>query len=172
MTSRASNRFNDGTGFEGTVIAICEAYEKARRVRAFKVSPPTVVVKGRVIMKKNPFLDFVGSWSERKGRMLMFECKSTSEPRLPFGSDGISERQLKLLAHWGASGAIAFVLWEYRGAVKLITEGVILAAEAGRQPDGKARKHLKWDIDGFEVPGGQGFVIHDFLRVMNVLWPN
>jgi penicillin-binding protein-related factor A (putative recombinase) len=155
----ATNWRNNGKAFEEALTRTCEYYESRRLMRVRKVDPPTIVVKGKVIMLKNPFLDFVGTWTECNGRAIMFEAKSTSKPVLPFGSSGVSDAQLEAMRQWQAAGAIVFVLWQHGDMTRLLTWKTFNCAETGVID--KPRKHIKL-TDGWIVRQGDGFALHDF----------
>lgn len=158
---------NDGKSFEALVATICGHYAARGILRARKVDPPTKTFgKGKIIHLENPFLDFVGTWTERSGRALFFECKSTSSHRLPFGAGGITDNQTESLRQWAYAGAVAFVLWEYKGLVKLIPQTVLGLALA------KGARSIMWEAEeqGTQVLPGLGFIMYDFAAVMRNLW--
>src|SRR3954468_23107434 len=116
--NRPNNFFNDGRGFETSFKKTVEAYRHKEILRLEKVSPPARVMgdgnNRKVIFLPNPFLDWVGTWTERNGRALMIECKSTSEPKLTFGG-GISDNQIEWLLRWHYAGVAVGVCWEFVG---------------------------------------------------------
>jgi penicillin-binding protein-related factor A (putative recombinase) len=161
-----SNARNDGTGFENSLAGVLRCYASAGQMRVKKVSQPIKVFgppgNQRVIHLENPFLDFVGAWTERGGRMIMFEAKSTIEPKLQLGSK-LSDNQAASLHLWDVANAVSFLLWEHRGAVRLWTDWMI--AEQATE-----WRHLKFER-GVVVPAGLGFVLWDFRKVMLQIWP-
>lgn len=159
------NRRNDGRAFEKMIEAVCAQYQAKNLLRLKHVDPPNRIFGGRVIHMANPFLDFIGCWTERAGRLVVMETKSTLEPRLPImGKSGFTENQFTALRHWSNAGAAAFVLWECHGAVTFLHIGdFVNALDEGRKSVTLG--------DGQPVPAGTGFVTHDFLNVMRRAWP-
>lgn len=123
-------------------------------MRIKKVEQPIRIFGGRTIHLENPFLDFVGVWTERIGRAVFFEAKSTLKDRLPLGNNGLSDKQLDSLHRWRVAGAVAFLLWEHRGECRFWKEQMIV-------DQSKEWRHLKFE-NGEPVPRGIGFVTHDF----------
>jgi hypothetical protein len=153
---------NTGKPFENEIQATCDQYERWKLARIRKVDPPTIVVKGRVIMRENPFLDFVGTIA---GRLVMFEAKSTAEPRLPLVTAGISESQLAAADQWEAAGAIVFYLWRFGDATKFVSTGVPRDALADD------RRSVRWDNPRLlSIGQGHGFATVDFLPLVKVAW--
>ena len=150
-----TNRRNDGRVFENALEAIFTRYASEGVLRLKKCEPPLRVMGGggfrKVVFLKNPFLDFIGLWSERAGRFVALEAKSTSKPRLPINSKGgITPDQVDALRYWTKAGGVAVVLWEYRGAVRLVLPGfVVKLADAGG-------KSLKWEDAGPLLSPGNG----------------
>jgi hypothetical protein len=146
-------------------------------MRLRKVDPPTRVIGSgafrRIIFQMNPFLDFCGAWTERDGRAVFVETKSTSEPKLTVNtSGGLTVTQVESLRHWHNAGAVAFVLWEYRGEVALLPAAMIIehvkqivAGTAFKYID-RATVYPHW-----MVPKGLGFITFDFRQVMAAVWP-
>jgi penicillin-binding protein-related factor A (putative recombinase) len=163
------SKLTDGRAFQDDLVRTCKEYQAMGVLRMRKVDPPMRVMGGgaarRVIFTENPFPDFIGAWTERGGRMVAFEAKSTKEPRLEVGgAGGLNETQLRNLRHWQQAGAVTFVLWEWRG------HGVILLGTQGLL--GLSQKHIKWGFPlRHAVPPGTGFILHDFLALMRYLWP-
>jgi penicillin-binding protein-related factor A (putative recombinase) len=114
-----TNRFNDGREFQDAVAAQLKEYQFKGVMRLKRVSPPTRIVGSgqfrKVIFLENPFHDFLGCWTAGGGRLVLIECKSTEEARLPVGgSGGVTEDQWNELRHWENANAVAFVLWYVR----------------------------------------------------------
>src|SRR3990167_4399727 len=137
-----SNRANDGRAFQALLEKIFFQYQTEGWMRIKKVDPPTRIVGGKIMFMANPWLDYCGSWTESGGRMIVIEAKSTKEPRLPIGHGGLTDRQREALRHWRLAGAVACVLWEYAGSVRLFTEEVIDAAAVAGD------RSLKFDCEG------------------------
>lgn len=163
-----SNRNNDGRRFENMLHATLTQYEGKGIMRVKKCSPPARIMAGgkRMILMENPWLDWAGVWTARKGRAIIFESKSTSEPRLPLArSGGVTENQLSNIHKWDASGAATFILWEFKGEVKFIWGMAAVATEQGGD------KSIHWDNPNCEpVQQGVGFVHYDFVKVMQEFW--
>jgi penicillin-binding protein-related factor A (putative recombinase) len=114
-----TNRFNDGREFQDAIKAQLKEYQFKGIMRVKQVSPPVRLIGTgtyrRVIFLENPWLDFLGVWTRSAGRMVLIECKSTEEARLPVGgSGGVTEDQWNELQHWNNANAVAFVLWYVR----------------------------------------------------------
>lgn len=139
-----TNRKNDGKEFERRLCDSLAYYQAHGFMRVKKVEQPIRMFGRRVIHLKNPFLDFIGCWTERYGKMISFEAKSTSVPKLQTHSGGLTEAQMDNLRLWGKAMAVSFLLWEHKGEVRFWTVGMI-----GEQTWDK--KHLKFE-DGIVVP--------------------
>jgi len=164
--NRATNARNNGSRFEEQIGTILKVYASRGFMRCRKVEQPIKTFgppgRQRVVHLENPFLDFVGAWTERSGRAIFFEAKSTSEPKLRLGTGGLSETQAASLHLWEVANAVTFLLWEYDGDVRLWTNRMIAAQS-------KEWRHLKFE-NGKIIPPGIGFVFWDFRSVMTTLW--
>ncbi len=165
---------SNGTIFENALVRTLDAYRSAGLCDLEKVEPPVKTFgsqKGRtVIFLKNPFLDFIGSWTERDGRLLVVECKSTETDTLTIGAldetalgkkvsaSGIKMSQILSGHRWQRSGAAVCYLWNYHGSVKLVTPNMVSAQLTHR-------KSLRW-CDAHPVPQGPGFILIDFLALL------
>lgn len=163
---------NDGRPFQQELERVLLQYQSAGLLRVRKVDPPVRVVgfgaRRQVIFQKNPWLDYAGVWTERSGRAVLFEAKSTAGPRLPFGKDGVTETQLGAIHNWSMAGAVVFVLWRVeRGDEKgtyLLTENAFkMAASEGR-------KSVAPGHGAYPVEQGKGFVTVNFIELMRRLW--
>lgn len=158
-----TNEHNDGRGFEGMIEASAKKYVERGVMRVKKVEPPVRIIGRRpftkVIFLDNPFLDFTGVWTERGGRSVFFETKSTSKDRLPIGKGGLTEKQVSALELWQSFGAVSFLLWEFNRAVRFIRVSDI-------QETLKHRKSLVFGESGEEVLPGVGFIYWDFVLNM------
>lgn len=170
------NRTNDGRSFQQSIITTLTAYESKNLMRVRKVDPPSRVLGGgksarRVIFMENPFLDFAGAWTGAGGRAVFFEAKSTSDHKLRFDSDsGLTTKQLNALRSWWNSGAVAFVLWEWRNVgVKLVLAGELAQKRDGARA-GEEWKHIVWESVDREVKQGMGTRLVDFLPVLERLY--
>lgn len=155
---------NTGKAFEHELEFTCGAYARAGLATIKKVDPPTRIVgsgfRQKTIHLANPFLDYVGAWTERGGRALFIEGKSTSDHRLSIGRDGgLTEAQVAALTAWRRAGAASFVLWQYQGRVVLLScLNVEIAIQEGK-------KSLAFD-EGCPVPRGPAGMIWDFLSIV------
>lgn len=164
-----------GTAYEKSVRLTCEAYEQAGIAYLEKVAPPVHVSRrpagpGKkpivdVRLLENPFLDFVGTWEARGGKLLMLECKYTTDPLLSIGGDhGIKGKQLASAIRWERSGAAVAFLWRCAAGgqdTRLVTPNMVRAQLT-------RRKSLRW-VDAHPVPQGKGFILIDFLSVLGRL---
>lgn len=168
------NHLNDGRGFEDLFERTCDAYLHSRTLRLSKVEPPVKVIGGgkverRVIFLENPYLDYLGAWTERGGRSLMIEAKCTSGPdggKLPIRDDSsLKLRQVEWLKRWHCAGAAVGVVWNWteRGSVFLpigLIDSIIKAE----------RRHIKFE-EGDKIEQGVGFVLLDFAANLRKWYP-
>lgn len=156
-----------GKWLEEEITRIANDYDRRRVLSLNKVDPPT-----RMIMDKrtkrwipihlaNPFLDFVGAWTEQRGRGIFLEAKSTTEPRLQLGSGGISDNQWIALQRWRKAGAAVGVLWGYTPTheIRFVPFELI---ESQLRNDAK---HVKWQ-HASEIPRGLGFCTWNFAAIL------
>ncbi len=158
-----SNAFNDGHGFESSLAKVNAIYEQRGLATVCKVEPPVKSfghgITHRTIYLPNPFVDFCGSWTERGGRAMHFEAKSTSEPALPCqAKGGFSQSQRDSMARWRTAGAVTFLLWEMHGQTRFWTYDMV---QAGLQD----RASLVW-ADGHVVGAGKGWLFIDWLATV------
>lgn len=171
-----TNATNDGRGFQKEIEFTAGGYN-SRNVASFrKVDPPVRIIwpyeakQGRkvqrVIFQPNPWLDFVGTWTARGGRMLLIEAKSTSTHRLAFNNtNGLTSVQWTNMKSWRIAGAASALIWRWNGKVVLFTPEML------RSVEGSGAKSLVFE-NGLPVPAGEGAIIWDFLPVLaNALWP-
>lgn len=117
---------NRGKEFEHRLEKINRLYSMQGVAKIEKVDPPSLVIKGRMIMKSNPFLDFIGHWTE-VGTTIIMEAKFTETPRLSFlHQGGLSEVQYGNLWAWSDAGAAVGLLWcyadpEMKNEVRMVT---------------------------------------------------
>lgn len=160
---------NQGKDLQNTILRIARTYQDRNVCKIHKVDPPVRVVgfgaARKVIFMPNPFVDFIGSWTERGGRSIALEAKSTAKPTLPIlQSGGITEAQYESLWSWRKSGAAVGVLWEYGQEIRFAP------LEALRAQLDAGVKHLKWD-NATPVPRGTGFCEFDFMQVLRAYFP-
>lgn len=157
---------NDGRRFEKELEIICTKYAGNGWMRLKKVEQPIKTFgppQARcVIHLLNPYLDAVGTWTERGGRMVTFEAKSTIKPQLRLGDGGLSANQMTNIHLWDHAGAVTFLLWEFKGVCRL-WDNAMIATQS------KLAKHLKFE-NGLMVPMGDGFLIYDFRQLMVEHW--
>lgn len=168
MTKNASN---DGRTFEDAFLKTADAYFNARILRLSKVEPPVRVVgwgeKRKVIFMENPFPDWTGVWTERAGRSLMIETKSTCEPKLAMKEKGsLSANQIEWLKRWHHSGSAVGVVWEWmnHGAVFIPIGQVVGIWQSGR-------RHIKFE-ECQPIRQGRGFVLFDFVENLRHWYPD
>lgn len=151
---------SSGTRFETYLANTLEAYRVKNLLYMEKVEPPIKTMYGgkRVIHLKNPFLDFIGTWTERGGKMIMVECKLTSEPLLKIGTNGIKTAQLTNGLKWEQMGAAVAYLWQFEDQTRLVTPRMVASQL-------KTRNSLRL-CDAHPVSQGQGFVLIDFLALL------
>lgn len=158
---------NSGKPWEEMIQTSADVYERQGFLRLSKVDPPTKMVgPGRVIWLKNPFLDFVGSWTERQGRALMLEAKSTKDPTLKLRQkdNGVTEDQLWAIDRWHRSGAVTGVLWHVRDKAMYYLSPMALASALI-----EGRRNVGVD-DGVRFTQGVGMVLADFLPALDAVW--
>jgi penicillin-binding protein-related factor A (putative recombinase) len=168
---------NQGTWFERDIGRIADAYREKQLLDISKVDPPTRVIwipaakrkpgqpAQTVLQLANPFLDYMGTWTERAGRAVFLEAKSTSEPRLPLMQDsGLKQRQIDSLSRWARGGAAVGVLWGHANAIRFVPLAAVQAQLAA------GVKHLKWEHARVVQPGF-GWCTWDFLQALRVYHP-
>ena len=157
---------NTGKDLENRISEISKIYHAQEKALIYKCDPPsrTFNVKGKTFttLLRNPFPACVGSWTEKGGRCLLIEAKSTQHPRLPImcKSGGVTIDQVKHLTHWHHSGAAVGIVWEHDlrwkfVGIKQVQETLLM--KRGNQP----RKSIRWD-EAQEIPqNGMNYI--DFL---------
>jgi penicillin-binding protein-related factor A (putative recombinase) len=158
---------NTGKPFETRLKHVFDAYRSIHVMNVHKCEPPCRVVGGgrnrQVIFLDNPYLDWNGVWTERGGRGLHFESKSTSENRLSIGkTGGVTGLQMQALADWTNAGAISGVIWECPSGVFYATAGT--CAEIAGQ-----RRRLEPE-NCHELKQGMGFIIYDLAAALRVIY--
>lgn len=161
-----------GQSFERQIQLVCDAYRAQGRADIRKVDPPTKTFgfggNTKTILLANPWLDFMGCWTENCGRTIMLEAKATSEPRLSLlaagqRGGGISHNQLTTAKTWAKAGAAVAFLWHHESRVKIVTPAMVEAATA-------CRKSIRW-CDAHSCHAGTGFVFFDFLSLLQPIHP-
>ena len=155
-----------GSAFESLVEQHWMAYDKQGVCKVEKVDPPTRMAGKFLIQLDNPFLDYVGSWTERGGRMIVIEAKTTLEPRLPIlgKSGGMTEKQIESFKRWHAMKAAVAVLWQHDDEIRLVHSIHIEEAEWNQ------RKSIRWD-QADKIPRGKGFLLFDWMKSLRELYP-
>lgn len=147
---------NNGTAFERQLAGIFEAYLKQGRAKIEKVDAPTKVLGRKVLFMPNPWLDFAGVWTERQGRAILIEAKTTEKPTLELGgTHGLSKAQWDNAMDWQRAGAVVLLLWHHRGEIRVTTPSMAMA-DCREQN----RKSLRW-CDAHPLPRGIGWVTFD-----------
>lgn len=163
---------DSGKNFEDRLQEVADAYAARYWLRLRRVFPPARILGGgkfrRVIFTENPHLDFCGSWTERQGRMIQIEAKSTAKPKLPImvETGGLRRKQSEAIFDWHRAGACVFLLWECGGVVRFFTVKQLWSACDAVA--GGGRKHIRHET-GAEVKPGNG-VEFDFLQNMRGHW--
>jgi penicillin-binding protein-related factor A (putative recombinase) len=162
---------NDGHSFERMVSQTAEAYDRKNILRLEKVEPPTRRIKigkvWQIVELSNPLLDFAGVWTERGGRALFIEAKSTTgNESLRLEQDGgVTVKQVSALRRWHNAGAAVGVLWELdRRACAMLSHDKLVEVLA------TGKKSVRFE----ELPRvamGMGFVIYDFAVLLRQFYP-
>lgn len=156
-----------GRPFEAYLEMIFAAYAAQGRAQIEKVAPPTAMVGGpgrwRPVHLLNPFLDYTGTWTERGGRSLHLEAKSTEKHLLPVGVEGgVTAEQMAALERWQKAGAVAAVLWSHNGEVRIATHDLLALQRA------EGRGSIRF-ADAFPVLAGVGMTTDDILATIAAL---
>ena len=147
---------NRGKEFEQEILDRAKKYEADRRLILRKVDPPTRIIRGKIIMCANPFLDFCGVWAEKNGRAVFLEAKRTDGSKLKLDcAGGLTKKQLQSMRRWKAAGAATGIIWRNKIADNFVTMNEVETTLA----DGT--KHLNAEACRSRIP------YMDFLRVMN-----
>lgn len=172
-----TNARNTGKEFEKQILDVLVQYQSSGVMRLKKVDPPVRVVGSgafrRILFLSNPWLDWVGCWTQRGGRAVLIEAKSTADPKLPFlTSGGLTQTQFDTLRNWHNCGAATGILWQFDGQVKFIPgAGVITLIENWKW--GMSYKYVPWgaDVTGPVLKKTGKFVHFDFAERMGKIWP-
>jgi hypothetical protein len=165
-----TNWKNDGRAFQKEIELTAIGYLNRGIAKLEKVDPPVRIIGGgpsrRVIFLANPWLDWAGTWTEKYGRSLFIESKSTSTHRLAIGKDGgLTASQWAAMRQWRIAGAACAVVWQYGGAVALLLPETIAEAI------GRKEASIPFEV-GLRVPRGDGKVVWDFLNTLSeAIWP-
>lgn len=156
----------DGKWLETLVEQMGAQYNRTGRARWVKVDPPTRNLGKRVINLPNPFLDFIGSWTERDGRHIQLECKSTKERRLSINRHGgVTEKQFEALNSWEKSGAAVGIIWGFENKIRFVTMALAHAVLS----EGKAS--IRWEM-AYKIPPGEGILTPgDILKILGKVYP-
>jgi hypothetical protein len=151
------NKSNDGRRFEDLFAGVNTQYNYKRVLKLEKVDPPTRIVgPGRIIFLASCFSDYVGTWSERQGRALFIEAKSTVGDMLPIRDDSnLKNKQIDDLIMWHGCGAAVGVVWESNFRVGFLPIGTIDAIRKS------GRKYIDFR-EADPVPQGKGMILFDF----------
>jgi len=166
-----TNASNDGRGFQSELERTNLGYEQRGIAVLQKVDPPVRILGGgrnvrKVIFMKNPFNDYIGTWTARYGRALFIEAKSTQTERLQFnGSGNFTIDQWTAMKRWRRAGAACALLWQVGGRVRLWLPEALLAAERAEE------RAISFE-SGLPVPRGLSNIVWDYLPVLQgALWP-
>lgn len=160
------NPVKEGKEFERQFEIVSTHYNYQRILKLAKCDPPSVIVRGQIIYKANPFLDWVGSWTERGGRSLFIETKSTEHPRLPMSDNHhLTKLQIDNLKFWAYAGAAVGVVWEWRGhGCVFLPIGLI------KKIWDEERRHIKFE-EGDPIAQGNGMILFDFVHNLRRWYP-
>lgn len=153
--------------FEAMLKLECDRLAVRGIAKIEKVEPPTKTIRQgkftKVIQLENPFLDFIGTWTECGARTVILEAKSTEEPRLPICVDnGLKVTQMGNLQRWAAAGAAVGILWDHKGDTRFVTLKQVVEAR------GELRASIQW-ADALRIQKGRGMYVPDFLAMLKVL---
>lgn len=138
-------RANQGQWLEKLLKAIVAGYEQRGIMTLKKVDPPTILIHGQWVRTPSPFLDFVGSWTERGGRAVFLECKTTRDGKLGLlDQGGITQNQYDALLDWHYAGAVSCVLWAAGSRIALVTASQ-LESHIERAREMKTPRRLSFD---------------------------
>jgi|GEM_PF-7086952 len=156
---------NTGRWLEEAIAAAAADYEAAHVLTIRKVEPPCKIIgtgpARKVIFLDNDWLDFAGTWTERGGRHLLIEAKSTEGERLPIlqRDGGLTERQCRALRMWTDAGSVALILWGHTptATVRAIPAAALFRAIADgrkslRPEDGVECRKTRSFRDNFAEP--------------------
>lgn len=159
---------NTGKTFEKVLTHVFYAYRSTGIMDVRKTDPPVKVVgtggRRQVIFMDNPWVDFLGAWKERSGRMIALEAKSTATNHLAVGkTGGVTARQWQALTDWSAAGAVCGILWECPAGVYFVPLG-----QAAQAAQNRCRVTPEF---GIKLQAGKGFVFFDVAAAMRVVYP-
>lgn len=160
-----------GKWLESEIASLSKLYRRDKICDIEKVDPPTRMInkggKAITINLANPFLDFIGTWTERGGRTIILEAKESVHPRLPVGverGDGVSATQMGLLTRWERSGAAVGILWSRGGKIRFVSMAQAAAALS------TGRKSVQWR-EAYKTPPIGGHPSGGFMAVMAAVYP-
>lgn len=157
---------NNGKPLEAAIKAVAVHYARNGEMRLEKVDPPTrIVFPKRIVFMENPFLDFIGTWTERGGRMVCIEAKSTDGPTLTLKhKGGVTEGQINSMRLWADYGAAVGIVWAYGRDIAFVPVALVFSQlEAGV-------KHIKWEHACPLVPRNPMYRA-DFLPALREYFP-
>lgn len=166
------NYWSDGRSLEHELEIIASLYAERGILRLGRTTPPTRTWREgesqRVCFLKNPWLDYAGTWTEREGRMLLIEAKTTHEPVLNLaagkdGKGGLSKNQIENLMLWEKAGAAVGCIWQWQGKCVWINTKDI-------QREFPKVKHVYFR-DLPPIPQGEGFILIDFVQNLRINYP-
>tara|TARA_Y100000004_G_C8862416_1_gene389646 strand:+ start:333 stop:800 length:468 start_codon:yes stop_codon:yes gene_type:complete len=105
---------NTGKALENLIEKQAEFMRAKGLLYLEKVDPPTRTINTRsgkiTTLLPNPFPDFIGCLP--CGQMVCIEAKSNQHKSLPFGKQGLRQKQLDDLMKWNAAGAKTGIIWQ------------------------------------------------------------
>ena len=158
---------NSGKPFEKMLEHVFDAYRACGIMDIRKTDPPVKVVgtgvRRQVIFMDNPWVDFLGSWREKSGRMIALEAKSTATNHLAVGkTGGVTARQWQALTDWSSAGAAAGIIWECPAGVFFVPLG-----QAAKAANNRCRVTPEF---GIKLPPGKGFVFWDVAAALRIVY--
>ena len=164
-----TNASNDGRPFEDEIKCTAKEYERRKVLTLEKTVPGARIIGGgsdrKVIFMRSRHVDFEGAFTERGGRFIALECKSTAENRLPLGRPGgLTENQVRSLRDWTLAGGVTGLIWKCPAGVLFLPYRDIQALVL------KQKKSLVPE-DGKPVKAGDGFLVWDFAENLRLAYP-
>jgi hypothetical protein len=159
------SRTNTGKPFEKLLEKTFAAYQALGVMSIEHVDPPTRSVRcggqWKVIWQPNPFVDYLGTWTARGGRMLCLEAKSTDQDVLDinsYKSNGVTIKQWESIKRWSNAGAACGILWQCPAGIRLVSVGTASDLVARGE---RCRVENSWAI-----PQGKGWLLADFAPIL------
>ena len=144
------NYKNSGKSLEARLEKVNSTYQAKNIAMLRKADPPskTITIRGKKVhmLLANPFPDFIGVWTEKNGKALFIEAKSTMKPLLPIfqKSGGLTAKQISYMLEWNKAGGCVGIVWEYDLKWKFISIDQVIRTSLEKR--GKSyRRSIKWE---------------------------